>query len=71
MSKPPRPIIPEAYYFITRTTYRRAPWFAGPAYAPIVVDQWQHYEGAYEFTLDAYCVMPDHYHVVINVGSKK
>jgi REP element-mobilizing transposase RayT len=26
---------------------------------------------AYEFRLDAHCVMPDHYHVVLNVGHKK
>jgi REP element-mobilizing transposase RayT len=25
----------------------------------------------YEFHLDAYCVLPDHYHVILNVGLKK
>ena len=30
-----------------------------------------HYEETYEFHLDAYCVLDDHYHAVLNVGRKK
>lgn len=36
-----------------------------------MVDQWQHYATAYQFDLIAYGVMPDHYHVVLNVGATK
>gem|GEM_PF-6609860 len=40
-------------------------------FAQIVVDQWKHYEATYEFHLDAYCVLPEHYHTVLNVGVMK
>jgi putative transposase len=66
-----RPIIPGGTYFITGDTYRRQRWLVRPEYAQIVVDQWRHYEVAYEFDLAAYCVLPDHYHVVLNVGQSK
>lgn len=71
MNRPKRPIIPEATYFITNVTYERKPLFANTEYAQIVVNQWKHYESAYQFTLDAYCVLPDHCHVVLNVGALK
>ena len=71
MARPHRPIVDEAWYFITSVTSRRTRWFENPALAQIVVDQWVHYRQAYGFRLDAYCVMPDHYHSVLNVGSKK
>ena len=38
-------------------------------FAQIVVDQWKHYEAVDEFHLDAYCVIPDHYHTVLKVWS--
>jgi len=46
-------------------------WFTNPQFARIVVDQWKHYERAYEFHLNTFSVMPDHYHVVLNVGQQK
>jgi putative transposase len=66
-----RPIITNGIYFITSVTYQRRKWFAQPALAQIVVDQWRHYEKTYQFQLHAYVVMPDHYHVVLQVGEKK
>ena len=71
MTRAPRPIIPEATYFITSVAHRRKRWFANPQLAQIVVDQWRHYEKTFEFRLDAYCVLPDHYHTILNVGRKK
>ena len=71
MGRTRRPIIPNATYFITRVTHRRQRWFARPQFAQIVVDQWKHYEKAYEFHLDTYSVLPDHCHIVLNVGEKK
>jgi putative transposase len=71
MARLHRPIIPGATYFITATTHDRRDWFADPRLAQVVVDQWQHYAQAYEFDLVTYCVLPDHYHVVLNVGNKK
>jgi REP element-mobilizing transposase RayT len=71
MSRTRRPIIPNATYFITSVTHRRQKWFAKPQFAQIVVDQWKHYEKTYEFHLDTYSVLPDHSHVVLNVGEKK
>ena len=71
MNRLPRPIIPEATYFITSVTYQRRPLFADAEYAQIVVDQWKHYEVAYQFKLDAYSILLDHSHVVLNVGTQK
>ncbi|MBI3913836.1 MAG: transposase [Chloroflexi bacterium] len=71
MTRTGRPILPEATYFITCVSDERRKWFVNPRLAQIVVDQWKHYARAYEFTMDAYCVMLDHYHVVLNVGKKK
>ncbi len=45
--------------------------FANAEFAQIVVEQWKHYAVAYEFQLDAYSVLPEHSHVVLNVGEQK
>jgi putative transposase len=66
--KASRPIITDGVYFITCSTFHRKKFFSNPKYAQIVVDQWKHYELTYKFTLYAYCVMPDHYHVLVDVG---
>ena len=66
-----RPVLSSATFFITSVTYQRKPYFAASEYAQIVVDQWLHYAAAYQFDLMAYCVMPDHYHAVLNVGATK
>ena len=66
-----RPLIPGATYFITSTTHERHRWFADPDLAQVVVDQWNRYERAYQFRLDAYSVLPDHYHAVLAVGTAK
>lgn len=71
MAKIRRPIITNATYFITSVTDQRKQWFSQPQLAQVVVDQWKHYARAYQFQLDAYTIMPDHYHVVLNVGEKK
>jgi len=66
-----RPVITDGVYFITSVTHERRNWFSQPKLAHIVVDQWRHYENGYEFHPHAYVVMPDHYHVVLQVGEKK
>ena len=71
MPRVPRPILTESTYFITCVAHQRRKYFANPALARIVVAQWKHYAVEDEFQLDTYCVMPDHYHVVLNVGKKK
>jgi len=71
MTRTPRPIISEGIYFITAVTYERHLLFARHDLAQIVIDQWKHYAGVYEFKLDAYSVLPDHCHVVLQVGHHK
>ncbi len=68
---PSRPIIPGATYTVTSVTYQRKPSFAQPDLAQMVVDQLRHYETSYGFHLHAYCVMPEHYHAVLEVGASK
>ncbi len=71
MSRSPRPILPNASYFVTCVTHSRGRWFDKPEFAQIVVDQLKHYASAYHFLLAAYAVMPDHYHVVMNLTGEK
>lgn len=71
MSRIPRPIIVNATYFITSVTYQRQKCFANPQFAQIVVEQWKYYEKGYRFHLDAYSLLPDHYHVVLGTGEEK
>ncbi|HZY41809.1 MAG TPA: transposase, partial [Anaerolineae bacterium] len=71
MSYRRRPVLSEATFFITCVTYKRKPHFADPELAQIVIDQWKHYAAAYQFGLITYCIMPEHYHVVTNVGKSK
>ncbi len=66
-----RIVLPETTCFITSVTHQCRKWFSTPDLAQIVVDKWKAYSVAYEFKLDAYCVMPDHYHVVLSVGKNK
>jgi len=37
----------------------------------LLVEQWRHYERNYAFQIHAYSILPDHYHVVLNVGKEK
>ena len=67
----PRPIIADAVYFTTCATHGRRRTFSDPVLAQIVVDQWLHYETAYAFRVHAYSVLPDHYHIVLDVGHTK
>jgi putative transposase len=71
MSRAPRPTFAGGSYFITSVTYLRKKWFEDPTLAQIVAVQWEYYSTKYDFGLDAYCVMPDHYHVIVNVGVEK
>jgi putative transposase len=71
MSRIHRPIIANATYFVTSTTYTRKKWFAKADLAQIVADQWLYYAKSYAFRLHTYAILPDHYHVVLTVGENK
>ncbi len=71
MSRIKRPFLLNRDYFITSVTHKRKHWFTNPEFAQIVVDQLKHYEALYSFDLKVYCVLPDHYHAVLNVGENK
>jgi REP element-mobilizing transposase RayT len=71
MSRFPRPFIQDGIYYLTCVTYLHRRWFSNPTFAQIVIDQWKQYAQAYQFTLNTYCVMPNHYHVLLQVGKKK
>jgi putative transposase len=58
-------------FFITSVTYQRKPYFSDEQLAELILSQWTHYEKAYEFRIDAYCVMPDHYLVVLHKGEDR
>ena len=71
MGRMRRPIFESGVYFITYSTFQQKNFFSYPQFAQIVVDQWKYYEVVYMFTLHAYCVMPDHNHVLFDVGEIK
>ena len=66
-----RLILDSTQYFITCTTHQRKKFFSNPRFAQIVVDQWKHYDKLFGFNLHAYCVMHDHYHVLLDAGMVK
>ncbi len=67
----PEPQLTQAIYFLTAVTYRRIPWFDRSLFANLLIEQWLYYASFYSFQLDAYCILPDHYHAVIRLGKNK
>jgi REP element-mobilizing transposase RayT len=61
--------VPGSVWLVTTTTARRAPHFATPAYAAIAVEELHRQITGRNGRLLLYCVMPDHVHAVIQVGS--
>lgn len=52
-------------FLVTSVTYRRTRWFANDSFASILTEQIVHYAQVHDYFPLAYCVMPDHYHLVI------
>jgi putative transposase len=66
-----KPAPTQAIFFLTAITYRRVPWFGRPLFANVLIEQWHYYASRFSFCLDAYCILPDHYHVVIQIDKNK
>jgi len=58
-------------YFLTSVTYERKKFFTSEGLAKIVKDQWKHYEEEFNFDLQAFAILPDHYHVLIELGDEE
>jgi REP element-mobilizing transposase RayT len=52
-------------YFLTFCAYRRREAFHDPAVASMVVDQILSAAARFDFAVFAYCVMPDHAHLLV------
>ena len=69
MSRPPRlagfPYIGQYCYFLTFCTLARAPVLREPPIAELVVAQIRRTARARSFAITAYCVMPDHVHLLL------
>ena len=53
-------------YFITTCTHERAEHFTGKAIVDPVVDQFLRTAQEFEISIVAYCVMPDHIHLLVD-----
>ncbi len=67
--RPPRlsefPYVGAHACFFTACTYQRAPVFEGDDFAAYATDQLLRHAAARGFALSAYCLMPDHVHVLV------
>ncbi len=61
----------KAILFITAVTHERRKWFSRPEFAQAIIAHWHWYSRRYDFQLFAYCVLPDHYHSLIQLDGEK
>ncbi|HRA48741.1 MAG TPA: transposase, partial [Thermomicrobiales bacterium] len=62
--------VPGLTWLVTIATIDRAKAFHDPNLADMVANQLVSYSAAYELSLHAWCVMPDHLHLVVQIGDK-
>jgi putative transposase len=63
--RPAAHYVGQRWYFITFCCAARRAFFADPANASWLVDALREKSRRYDFAVDAYCVMPDHFHVLV------
>jgi putative transposase len=75
MSRPPRLAGFDYHgrysYFLTFCTHRRQPIFFDSTHAAVVQQQILRASARFEFALFAYCVMPDHVHLLVHGASPR
>lgn len=74
MSRPPR-LAPDAYVgfvrgFLTMCTAHRAEYFHDPSTVALVLEQFFHTSRTENVAILAYCIMPDHMHLLIDGESE-
>ncbi len=63
--------IPGTYYYLTLTTLKKKPLLATPKIADIIFQSFDWLETNDRLRWFCICVMPDHIHTVIQLGSKQ
>lgn len=58
-------------YFLTSATHERKELLKNKEFARIVQEQWKHYEEEHNFELHAYAIIPDHYHVLVELKGEE
>jgi len=56
---------------MTSVTEERKPYYSDGQLAELLEEQFHHYEDAYDYSLHAYVIMPDHYHLLLTVEGGK
>ena len=62
MSDYRRPNIAGGTYFITQVTYQRIPWFCTDVGRKALREGIEHINKKYPFSIDAFILLPDHFH---------
>ena len=62
MTQNRRLYIPGGTYFFTLVTYNRINLFNDPEARQVLKEVWKSVQTKYPFTLDAFCLLPDHLH---------
>jgi putative transposase len=62
-----RLFVPGGTYFFTVVTYKRQPIFSNSTARHLIRDVWLDVSRRHPFTMDAFCLLPDHLHYVITL----
>jgi len=58
----------EHFFFVTTTVIRFIPIFKNHLYCNILINNIKHYQLKYKFEILAYCIMPSHFHWIVEVN---
>ena len=58
----------EHFFFVTTTVVRFLPIFSSYSFCDILINNIKHYQQKYKFEILAYCIMPSHFHWIIEVN---
>ena len=64
-------LVDEHFFFISTTIINFIKIFTTDRYCDILIDNIKHYQKRYEFEILAYCIMPSHFHWIINTNTLK
>ena len=61
-------LVDEHFFFVTTTIVKFLPIFRDHSFCDILVNNIKHYQLRYKFEILAYCIMPSHFHWILEVN---